>query len=222
MVRRLRQFWMAVAVLAVLASPHFAAAEPNEPECRVTDVVYDLAANLKITDTTMGAGDGTYTIGPGRFILRFDYRSGRPQVKFLAYDMRQSFTVVAKALMWTTRVTTDVKMHGASTAAIAEGTLEGHTVQWVGRANGVRSDGTMNCDGSMCGKFGAPPSGASEVHTGPTTVELKPFQFDREMKTFTMPFAVISESSSPKQRTLMSIAGREVKRSCVTAELASQ
>ena len=216
MVRLLRQFWLVIAAIAVVASPHVAAAEPSQADCRVTDVVYDLNANLRITDTTMGAGDGTYTVGPGRVVLRFDYRSGRPQVRFLAYDLRQSFTVVARALLWTTRVTTDVKMHAASGAALAEGTLEGHTVQWSGRANGVRSDGTLTCDGSMCGKFGAPPSGPSEVHIGPTTVELKPFQFDRDMKSFTMAFAIISESSSPKQRTWMSIAGREVKRACVT------
>jgi hypothetical protein len=36
------------------------------------------------------------------------------------------------------------------------------------------------------------------------------------MKTFKMPYALVDESESPKQRTLMSIAGREVSRSCVT------
>jgi hypothetical protein len=215
----LRHVSMLAAGVMVLASPHFASAEAGEPDCNVTDVVYDLAANLKITDTPMGAGDGVHTVGPGKVVLRFDHGPGRTRVKLLTYDLHQSFTVVAKALLWTTRVTTDVQMRSAG--LLAEGTLEGHTVSWAGRASGLRSDGTLVCDGSMCGKFGAPPAGASEIHIGPNAVELKPFQFDTEMKTFNMPFAVLSESSSPQQRTLVSISGRESKRACVSTPVAS-
>ena len=95
--------------------------------------------------------------------------------------------------------------------------MVGQSLRWEGRANGVRTDGTLVCEGFMCGKFGAPPSGTSEVHDGPTSIELKPFQFSPDMKTFTMPFALLSKSDSPKQRTLVSIAGREVQRACVLA-----
>jgi hypothetical protein len=215
----LRSLAMAAAVAALELTPHSAAAETdtNDPDCQVTDVQYSVSANLQITDTTMGAGNGTHQVGPGKIVLRFDNRHDHPRVKLLAYDLRQSFTVVAKALMWTTKVTTDIEMRVPFLGSSAEGTLDAHTLRWGGQAGGVRSDGTLTCEGTMCGKFGAPPAGSSEVHTGPTSIELKPFQFGADMKTFTMPFALVSESESPKQKTLMSIAGREVRRACVTA-----
>jgi hypothetical protein len=180
-------------------------------------VQYDVSASLKITGTVMGAGDGVHRIGPGKVVLRFDRVSGQRHARLLAYDLKQTFTVVAKALLWTTRVSTDVQMRAsrAPSSFVAEGTLGGSTLRWSGQANGVRSDGTLLCEGSMCGKFGTPPSGWSEIHTGPTSMELKPFEFAPDMQTFTMPFALFSESDAPKERTLVSIAGREVRRVCV-------
>jgi hypothetical protein len=55
----------------------------------------------------------------------------------------------------------------------------------------------------------------SEVHTGPSSMVLKPFEFAPDMQTFTMPFTLFSESDAPKERTLVSMAGREVRRVCV-------
>jgi hypothetical protein len=213
--RRIQPIAVAAATLALGMVSHSASAEPNEPACRVVDVSYAVSANLKITDTTMGAGDGTHRVGPGQIVLRFDYRGDHPHVTLRAYDLRQTFTVVAKALMWTTRVTTDIEMRAPQSMPAAEGTLEAHTIRWGGHADGVTSDGTLVCDGTMCGKFGAPPSGRSEVHRGPSTIELKPFEFGQDMKTFAMPFALVSQSDSPKERTLMAISGREMKRACV-------
>ena len=208
------------ALLAVAIPAHAATAESNESPCDVTDIQYDLSASLKITGTTMGAGDGVHRVGPGRVMLRFDDRPGHHRVSLLAYDVRQSFTVVANALFWSTKVTTNLQMQASrAPGSVADGTLVGHTLGWQGRATGVHSDGTLECDGSMCGKFGAPPFGISELHTGPTTVELRPFEFESDMKTFTMPFALVSESESPKERTLMAIAGREVRRACVPASV---
>jgi hypothetical protein len=204
--------------LALASAPHSASADASPADCGVVDVQYDVSANLKITDTVMGAGDGVYRIGPGKVVLRFDDRKGRRHARLLSYDLRQSFTVVAKALLWTTRVSTDIQTRAyfAPSLFVAEGTLGGSTLRWDGQANGVRSDGTLRCEGSMCGKFGAPPSGISEIHTGPSSIALKPFEFAGDMKTFTMPFAVLSESEVPKERTLVSMAGREVKRACVS------
>jgi hypothetical protein len=208
---------MAAALAALGLTPHSASAETQTPEsdCRVTDVQYLVSGNIQITDTAMGAGNGQHRVGPGKIVLRFDYRPDHPHVKLMAYDLRQNFTVVAKSFVWTTRVTTDIQMKAPLTAA--EGTLDAQTLRWGGQANGVRSDGTLTCDGAWCGKFGAPPSGSSEIHTGPESIELKPFQFADDMKTFTMPYALVSQSESPKQKTTMSIAGREVRRACVTA-----
>ncbi len=208
---------MAATVAGLGLAPHPASAETDttEPDCGIIDVQYSVSANLQITDTTMGAGDGVHQVGPGKIVLRFDNRGAQPHVKLVAYDMRQTFTVVAKAFMWTTRVTTDVRMR-APAGNSAEGTMSARTLRWGGeQAHGVQSDGTITCDGSMCGKFGAPPSGSSAYHTGPVSIELKPFEFGSDMKTFKMPFAVLSKSESPKQKTLISIAGREVRRACV-------
>jgi hypothetical protein len=66
----------------------------------------------------------------------------------------------------------------------------------------------------MCGQFGAPDPGTTELHVGPNPIDLRPFEFDAEMKTFSMPYALISQSSSPKQRSFLAIGGREVRRSC--------
>ncbi len=218
MLQASRSMFIAGALLAIGIPAHAASAESRERACDVADVEYDLSASLKITDTTMGAGDGVHRVGPGRVVLRFDDRPGHRRGTLLAYDVRQTFTVVSNVLFWSTSVTSDLHMRAAPTAPpVAGGTLDGLTLRWDGMASGVHSDGTLECSGSMCGKFGAPPSGRTEFHAGPTSIELKPFRFAAGRKTFTMPFAVVSESESPKERTLMSIAGREVRRACVVA-----
>jgi hypothetical protein len=208
------------AILATWVPAHAAPVESNELPCAVADVQYDLAASLRITDTMLGAGDGVHRIGPGRVVLRFDDRSGTGRANLLSYDLRESFTVVSSVLFWSTRVKSNLRMSASrAPASIVDGTLDGRTLRWDGQAQGVRTDGTLECDGSMCGKFGAPPSGTSEIHDAPAPLALQAFQFSADMKTFTMPFAVISESSSPKERTLVSIAGREAKRACVIASV---
>jgi hypothetical protein len=206
-----------VAVMAIGLPAHAASAVSDDAPCDVADVQYDVAANLQITNTTMGAGDGFHRIGPGKMRLRFDNRPGHPRVHLMAYDMRETFTVVSNVLFWHTQVRTNLQMSASrAPGSVADGTIDGHTLRWDGHANDVHSDGTIECDGSMCGKFGAPASGTTEVHLGPSTMELEPFQFGAEMQTFTMPFALISESDSPKERSLLAMAGRRVKRVCVS------
>jgi hypothetical protein len=206
------------AILTGSVPADAAPADPSEIPCAVADVQYDLAASLKITDTTMGAGDGVHRIGPGRAVVRFDDRPGCRRASLLSYDLRQSFIVESTVLFWATRVKSNLRMSASrAPASVVEGTMDGRTLRWDGQASGVRTDGTLDCDGSICGKFGAPPAGTSEVHEGPVSIELAPFQFGADMKTFTMPFAVISRSDSPKERTLLSIAGREARRACVLA-----
>jgi hypothetical protein len=201
--------------LALGLSPVSASAEPPQVECGVTDIQYEVAANLSITNTPMGAGDGVHRVGPGKVVLRFDERPGHRGVSLLAYDLRQKFTVVARALLWTTRVSTDIATRASMGSPIADGTLEGHSLHWHGAANGLRSDGTLSCDGSMCGKFGAPPSGTSELHSGPATMKLESFEFGTDMKSFTMPPTLLADPLAGKERTFLSIAGREVRRACV-------
>ena len=98
---------------------------------------------------------------------------------------------------------------------ITEGTLTDHTLAWSSPMRAYRTDGTTTCEGSLCGKFGAPPPGISEVHMGPRTVQPAPFQFGPDMKTFSMRYVQTAQSDSPKQTTYEAIAGREVRRTCV-------
>ncbi len=190
---------------------------PPVDGCATWDVEYTVAANVQLSDTMMGAGDGVHTIGPGRIVLRIENAdSPAPHVRMRVYDMKDGFTVVAKALFWGTKVTNNTRTSATPDDAgtIAEGTLDGTTLRWTTVVRAMHTDGTLLCEGSLCGKFGAPPEGASEVHTAPHPVTFNPFTFDAEKRTFTMPYAVVSRSENPKQTSKVTLAGREVKRWC--------
>jgi len=83
---------------------------------------------------------------------------------------------------------------------------------------GYRTDGTLECEGSLCGKFGAPPPGKSELHIPPGPVDFKPFEFAPDRATFTMARAQVSKTEMPKQTGFLALAGRETKRTCVTTK----
>ena len=197
------------------------AAADTRQACNAWEIEYLLAANLKLSDTPMGEGDGTYPIGPGAVILRFENRSGKPggDVKMLSYRMKEHFTVKSKTLFWTTTVVTDTNTAATpnSCAFAAEGTLDASRLSWRTPVNGYHTDGTLTCDGSLCGKFGAPPRGQSPLHIGPGPVQFSPFIFSADMKTFTMVSTRVSKTDMPKQTGDLALAGREVRRACVTA-----
>ena len=200
-----------------------APASPAETApCDAWDVDYILAANLKLEDTPMGEGDGVYKIGPGRVTLRFEDRGGQPggKVKMLAYAMKEHFQIVSKTLFWTTSVTTDTNTGVTSDrcSVVAEGVLADHQLRWNKPLHGYRTDGTLTCDGSLCGKFGAPPAGTSALHIPPHDVAFAPFVYGADMKTFTMPFTFVSKSDMPKQTGSLALAARETKRACVVAK----
>jgi len=189
------------------------------PPCEVTEVEYAAVGRLRVNDTLFGAGDGVFPIGPGTIVLRFGAAaaSGARPVQLRVYTMKQHVVVISTALFWTTTVTsdTDTRM-----TAAARGVLTDHTLRWQGPPPAMRSDGVIVCDGSLCGVFGAPPRGNSPLHMGPNLVSLEPFEFGADMTTFTMRYAFVSETDSPKQRSYVALAGREVRRTCQT-ELAS-
>jgi hypothetical protein len=209
---------LAIAVVSAGAAlaPSVATASDDADSCDVVDVEYATAAKLKVTDTLMGAGDGEYRIGPGHIVLRFDH-GGSSGVRMLAYEMPQHFTVVSNVLFWKTTVATRAESRALPPhAIIAEGKMDGHTLHWRAPGVGFRSDGTITCNGSMCGQFGAPPPGTTELHVGPNPLDFRPFEFDATMKTFSMPFAFVSESSAPKQRSFLALGAREIRRTCAT------
>lgn len=203
--------------MALALAPRGASAD-DAPTCSAWDVEYTLSANLKITDTTMGAGDGVFPVGPGKAVVRFDNVNGAPggHARLTAYSMHERVSITSKAAFWSATVVTDTTSRADGTSA--EGTLTGSTLAWAGPMRGYTTDGKMNCDGSLCGKFGAPPQGDSTVHLGARPIPLAPFQYGKDMKTFAMSFVQVSQSdgtSSPKQTSFEAVSGREVKRTCV-------
>jgi hypothetical protein len=205
-------------VLAVALAPAGALAE--SPPCAAWQVDYTLAERLRLSDTPMGKGDGVYTVGPGSAVLRFDDVDGQPGggVEMTSYAMQEHFTIESRTLFWGARVATDTHTQGTPDACgVAAGALHGTTLGWSSPVRGYRTDGTITCEGDLCGKFGAPPAGKSEIHIGPGPIQFSAFQFAHDMKTFTMAETFVAKTEMPKQTAHVTLAGREVRRACVPA-----
>jgi hypothetical protein len=200
---------MVTAIALVLAGR----ASADGPACSAWEVEYTTTGSLRLADTMMGAADGVYPIGPGKAVVRFDDQGGQPggHARMTTFTMHKHLSITSKALFMNATVVTDTNSHGEG----VEGTLNDHTLAWSGAIQAYRTDGTQTCDGSLCGKFGAPPQGVSEVHMGPRVVQPAPFKYGADMKTFTMAETMTSQSESPKQTTYEAISGREMKRTCV-------
>lgn len=199
------------------------AAQAQAPPCNSWDVEYTLAESLRLSDTPMGKGDGVYPVGPGRVTLRFDDVDGQPggHVEMIAYEMQEHFTIESRALFWAAKVTTDTHTRGTPGACgVAEGVLKGTTLTWTSPVNGYRTDGVLTCEGTLCGKFGAPPPGRSELHIGPGPVPFSSFQLSRDLHTFTMAETFVAKTEMPKQTAHVALAGRETRRACVQVQVA--
>ena len=208
----------AVAIGASTSTP----ADADEG-CSTSDVDYNVVGTMMLKDTQFGAANGVYPLGNGKVRIRFENGAPgtAPQAKLMSYDFDSHFTVKASFALWSTKVVTDSHTTVANSCdGAAHGTVDHGDVVWNTAVGGYRSDGTLDCDGNVCGNFGAPPHGSSPLHEAPTNVPFKPFHFSADGRTFSMPYTQVSHSDSPKQTTYLSIAGRETKRSCVTAEIA--
>lgn len=211
---------LAIVAVFLLGAAHApkAGAQPTTP-CAGWEIEYALSANLELSDTPMGQGDGVYPIGPGKAVLRFEDREGQPggAAAMTSYEMREHFTVTSKALLWTTTVVTDTQTRATPDACgvAARGVLSRTTLAWSTPVNGYRTDGTLTCDGMLCGKFGAPPPGRSELHIGPRPVPFHAFELSKDLKTLVMPSTYVAKTDVPKQTAHVALAGREVRRSCV-------
>lgn len=64
--------------LGIALAPAEAPAQDAGAPCEAFEIEYTLAANVTLRDTPMGEGNGTYTIGPGKVVLRFENRGGAP------------------------------------------------------------------------------------------------------------------------------------------------
>jgi len=221
---------LAAVALFATALPSVSVAEPADVSpaqaeqgaaCDAWRIEYVTNVNLSISDTPMGAGDGVYKVGPGTVVLRFENKNGQPggRVDMLQYRSREYFTVVSRALFWTTKVKTHTTTRATPDACgvIASGNLQSNTLSWSSPVRGCRTDGTLECDGSLCGKFGAPPAGVSDLHVAAHPVSFKPFRFGKDLKTFKMAFAFAAHTDAPKQTSHIALSGREISRTCVAA-----
>jgi hypothetical protein len=199
--------------------PGHASAQTAPAPCDAWQVEYALSASLELSDTPLGQGNGVYPIGPGKLVLRFEDRGGQPggRAKMVSYEMRQAFQVVSKNLLGTTTVATDATTRKAPDACgvAAEGRLNGTALEWSTVVRGFRTDGFLTCEGTFCGKFGAPPPGRSALTQGPAPVSFQPFRYSADMKTFTMASTFVSKTDSPKQTAHLAFSGRETARTCV-------
>jgi hypothetical protein len=207
-----------VAAVEMTASSTGLPSPSDGQGCVAWDVTYAVSGNLQLRDTPSGAGDGTYAIGPGKVVLRYDARAGR--VTMLSFDLPERFGIVANKLFWTAHLDTDAAARAAPAAGagqcghVAEGTMQGRTVVWATRVRALRTDGVVDCKGSLCGSFGAPPKGTSPIHIGPDDVQLQPFEFGPDGKTFTMSSSFVSKTEAPRQASYLAMSGREVRRTC--------
>jgi hypothetical protein len=192
---------------------------PEARECAAWRIEYVANVDIRVSDTPFGAGDGVYKVGPGTVVLRFDNKDGQPagRVDMSEYRTREYFTVVSKALLWKATVTTSTTTRATPDACgvVGKGSLQSNILSWSGPVRGVRTDGTLHCEGSLCGKFGAPPEGTSGFHLPPHPASFKPFRFGKDLKTFTMDYTFASRTESPKQTSHVALSAREVRRTCV-------
>ena len=216
MLKRVLCMSASVAALAVVA-PAGASAEPDSE----WEVEYSVTGTLHVTDTPMGQGDGDYPAGPGRLVVRYDNVGGAPggRARMAAYAMHEAFTVRSQVLVVKTTVTVDSTTRATPDAcgSAAEGALAGRTLTWATPVRGYHSDGTLTCDGFICGKLGAPPSGTSPLHVGPVDVRFAPFHFGESMRSFTMPATLEMSTDTPKQTASIELTGRETRRTLVPA-----
>ena len=162
-----------------------------------------------------GAANGVYPLGTGKLTLRVE----RDAVRLMSYDLVNLLTVKASVLMVSTTVVTASHTSTARDACrgSAQGALHDGLLTWNSPVSGYHSEGTQECSGSMCGKFGAPPPGTSPFHDAPSALTFGAFTFSPDGSTFTMPYMFVSRSSSPQQTTYMALSGRRLKQSCATA-----
>ncbi len=216
----MKRLGVLVPVFGVIIT-YAATTAADDPPCNTWEVEYSLAAVVQLSDTAMGAGDGTHAIGPGKVVLHFSNDSGKlgPDVKLMTYEMTDQFTVNAHVFGVGTTVTNDTKTHTTPNicGVSSQGTFteREHIVRWNMLWNGMHTDGKVRCNGSMCGRMGAPPSGESDVHTPAHPVAFKAFEYGPDMKAFHMDYSVTAKSTTPSQTSRITFTGRETKRSCI-------
>jgi hypothetical protein len=214
---RLAALAFGILSLALVLRPAAAQVRASDATsgCARWEIQYAIAGTLQITETTMGAGNGTFPVGPGTLVVRVDAPAMDATLE--RFELHEHFALHPSAVMWNATLVTDAAVQAAPSGAgaVASGRWSGDGVlRWDSPLRNYRSDGALTCNGSLCGKFGAPPLGRTEVHQT-SAIRLQPFRFDREGQTFQMDRTLVSSSEAPHQRTYLALAGRSVARTCI-------
>jgi hypothetical protein len=199
--------------LTTITTPSLAS---DAAACTESDTDYAIVAHVLVRNTAFGAANGEYLLGSGTLRLRVEGAGDSQRVTLRSFDLANHLTVVVRAAVVSGQIVTTAHTtvsHDASGNS-AVGTQRGPVITWATPVSGYRSDGTMECSGSACGKFGGPPKGVSPFHDAPPAVTFTPFTFSADRSTFTMPYTLLSKADSPRQTTYLSIAGRLVHRTC--------
>jgi hypothetical protein len=185
--------------------------------CALYEAEYVIVAHLVVRNTILGAANGEYPMGSGRMKLRVQTLEDHAEVRMISYDTDNDLSIDARIGPFVATVLSRSRttVTPGPCAGSARGTLRGGTLTWSSSVAGYRTDGTMQCTGSMCGQHGAPPRGESALHEVPPAVMFKAFAFSPDGETFTMPYALISRSETPRQTTYLALAGRRVRQSCI-------
>lgn len=208
-----------VTTLVTLAGVITGAAPPagaaEDDSCRVSDDEYTVVASVAIRNTLFGAANGVYPMGSGTLTLHVNDHA----VNLTSYNLVNKLTVHASVAMLSATVVTASRTtaDGDCCHGSAQGRLDGSTLTWQTPVSGYHSEGTLTCSGSTCGAFGAPPSGTSLLHDPHDVITFNSFTFSPDRSTFTMPHMLVSQSSSPRQKTYLALAGRRVRQTCGVA-----
>ncbi len=135
----------------------------------------------------------------------------------VGFELATKFTVKTTAVGFPMRITTNgtVGLTPDKCGVIARGELDGDKVNWTEKARGYRSTGTLYCKGVLCGKFGAPPSGRSQMKRPVHPVKLRPAQLRDGVSRLSIPSFEVERQDNPSQTVYLRVEAREISRRCV-------
>jgi hypothetical protein len=177
-------------------------------------ITYDLTGStLKIAGTPLGAGDGTFNIGPGEIVLEFANDGGTPDtglcaMTYLGIDVEfTSGNAVAQ-------VDSDLFVFADydTTALNSRGIFESGSLSWIDMVP-YRTVGTNLCNGTLCAAGGL-PNGTPVTRDDAVTLSFNPFVFETGGPAagagFTMAELVVSTEDDIT--TSLSLVGTEQSR----------
>lgn len=178
---------------------------------------------LLLRDTMMAIGDGNHNIGPGNATIRFENIDGKPGGK--AYLLEFTISIDFTAPPATTNlVGTMGHDYEGPCGSCAVGNIEGDKLTWsdfAGTAYGTDqapnvhsffSEGTITCDGPLCGSFGAPPQGTTPNSDGPYDLRFETWILAADASTFFAPPFITQQDLNSTTR--IQVYGVEKSREC--------